>query len=182
MPAMMQTMRGNLAADPTFMAAREATADSPAKKAFAELQVYQNHRVQQPDGSWADSPRGPEKVSVKFFGRDAELVNASNFHQGDPVCVAGTPGEPEAFTTRDGKVQARNVIMGDTVCLDSMRVTAQALKGEAPQNQYTSTATAADTQQQAAGQGYPDQYDGYGAQSQNGFNPQQAGPQAGFAR
>lgn len=182
MPAMMQTMRGNLAADPTFMAAREATAASPAKKAFAELQVYQNHRILQPDGSWADSPKGPEKVSVKFFGRDAELVNASNFHQGDPVCVAGSLGEPEAFTTRDGKVQARNVIMGDTVCLDSMRVTAQALKGGDPQNRYTATAEAAATQQQAAGQGYPDPYNGYGAQAQNGFNPQQAGQQAGFAR
>lgn len=135
MPAMMQTMRGNLAADPTFMPAREATADSPAKKAFAELQVYQNHRVQQPDGSWADSPRGPEKASVKFFGRDAELVNASSFRKGDPVCVAGSLGEPEAFTTRDGNVRARNVIIGDTVCLDSMRVTAQALKGDAQQNQ-----------------------------------------------
>lgn len=182
MPTMMQTMRGNLAADPTFMAAREATADSPAKKAFAELQVYQNHRVLQQDGSWADSPKGPEKVSVKFFGRDAELVSASNFHQGDPVCVAGGLGEPEAFTTRDGKVQARNVIIGDTVCLDSMRVTAQALKGEDPQNQYTATAAAAATQQQDAGQGYADPYNGYGAQAQTGFNPQQAGPQAGFAR
>ena len=182
MPAIMQTMRGNLAADPTFMAAREPTADSPAKKAFAELQVYRNHRVRQPDGSWADSSKGPEKVSVKFFGRDAELVNASNFHQGDPVCVAGSLGEPEAFTTREGKVQARNVIIGDTVCLDSMRVTAQTLKGEAQQNRHASKAEAAATQQQAAGQGYPDPYSGYGAQAQTGFNPQQAGQHAGFAR
>lgn len=182
MPAMMQTMRGNLAADPTYMAAREPTADSPAKKAFAELQVYQNHRVQQPDGSWADSPKGPEKVSVKFFGRDAELVNASNFHKGDPVCVAGSLGEPEAFTTRDGKIRARNVIIGDTVCLDSMRVTSQALKGGAPQNQYASTAAATATRHQTADQGYQDPYDRYGAQAQTGFNPQQAGQQAGFVR
>lgn len=179
MPEMMQTVRGNLAADPRCMPAREATNDSPAKKAFAELQVYRNRREQRPDGSWADSPKGPEKVSVKFFGRSAELVQAANFHKGDPVCVAGASGEPEAFTTKDGRVQARNVIMGETVCLDSLRQTAIALKGESQQNQNTATATATATQQQAAAQGGPDPWEEAQAQTQAvGFTQQQAG----FAR
>lgn len=174
MPQVQQTIRGNLAADPKFYPARPSTETEPERKAYAELQVYRNRREKQADGSWADSPKGPEKVSAKFFGRDAEIVSQAGFSKGDPVCVAGALGDPEAFTTTDGRVRAQTVILGDTVCIDTMRIAA---KDMAHSNGQQNTATFAQNNQQQSipDQQYVDQYNGFAAA------PAQTPQQTGFS-
>jgi hypothetical protein len=134
MPSMQQVVRGNLAADPKYWP-KGVRQDGREHQAYAEATVYRNRRIQQADGTYADSPKGPEKTSVRFFGHDAEMLDASGFKQGDPVVATGTLSDPEAYVDKAGVAQARNVINGDTMSLDSLRITAASQRAEARANQ-----------------------------------------------
>lgn len=129
MASTMTVMRGRLAADPRFFPAHTGQ-DGDQKQAYAEVPVYRSRRVQDSDGQWGEDPRGPEKAKAKFFGRDAELLNAAGFHKGDPVVVTGSQGEPESFITKEGQADSIQVINGDTLNLDSFRITAKKVAEE----------------------------------------------------
>jgi hypothetical protein len=134
MPSMQQVVRGNLAADPKYWP-KGVRQDGREHQAYAEATVYRNRRIQQADGTYADSPKGPEKTSVRFFGHDAEMLDATGFKQGDPVVATGMLSDPEAYVDKAGNAQARNVINGDTMSLDSLRITAASQRAEARANQ-----------------------------------------------
>lgn len=152
MPSMQQVVRGNLAADPKYWP-KGVRQDGREHQAYAEATVYRNRRIQQADGTYADSPKGPEKTSVRFFGHDAEMLDASGFKQGDPVVATGTLSDPEAYIDKAGVAQACNVVNGDTLSLDSLRITAASQRAEARANQasqdYDASFQADAVQQQA---------------------------------
>ena len=134
MPWLRQVVRGNLAADPKYWP-KGVRQDGREHQAYAEATVYRNRRIQQADGTYADSPKGPEKTSVRFFGHDAEMLDATGFKQGDPVVATGALSDPEAYVDKAGNAQARNVVNGDTMSLDSLRITEASQRAEARVNQ-----------------------------------------------
>ncbi|RBP97868.1 hypothetical protein CRD60_04590 [Bifidobacterium aemilianum] len=160
MPNTQQVMRGNLGADPKYFPPK-TRGDGSVQKAYLEAMVYRNRRIQQPDGSWADSPAGPERVTVKFFGQNAELLNAAAFKKGDAVVATGTLGEPDAYISqKDNMAHARTVIIGDTLSSDEIRYQQKA-RFEAQKSQqqtadHSEGASVAQSSEMAAG---PDPWD-----------------------
>ncbi|MCI1644383.1 MAG: hypothetical protein LKI21_07585 [Bifidobacterium crudilactis] len=119
MPQTVSQVRGNLGANPKFFPAN----DAEHRQAYWTANVYTNRRVKGADGNYQDDPRGPEKNTVKFWGRTAETLNRLDLRQGDPVVATGYQGEPEAYISQqDNKPYAHNVLNGVTLCVDSVRV------------------------------------------------------------
>jgi single-stranded DNA-binding protein len=137
-----QVMRGNLASDPKYWPAT-TTEDGRSRQAYGEATIYRNRRIQLKDGTYADSPKGPEKVAVKFWGRDADLMHQAGFKSGDPVVAAGNMGDSDAYADREGNPVARAVINGDSISMDSMRIAASQKAADA--RAATATATVQQT-------------------------------------
>lgn len=147
MPQTQQVMRGNLAANPRFWPARAAE-DGSRRSAYLEAIVYRNVPERDETGAIRHDEAGnvvyrePEKATVKFYGRTAEILHELDFRQGDPVVATGRLGQPDAFISqRDGQAYARTVINGETMQIDAIRE-AQRNSAAAAANESTMTDTA----------------------------------------
>lgn len=129
MPMTQQVMRGNLAADPKYWPA-STREDGRERQAYAEAIVYRNRRVRLDDGSYTDAAKGPEKVAVRFFGRDADDMNAAGFKSGDPVVATGSLADPDAYVDKAGEARARTVINGESLSLDNLRIAGDTRRAE----------------------------------------------------
>lgn len=96
---------GNLTADP------EAGYGKDSGKAYAKLNVAENHRVKAQDGTWTDGPTSFYRVTL--FGRLAE--NAVNsFHKGDAVVVVGDL-TVTSYTRQDSTPAIANEVVADLI-------------------------------------------------------------------
>ncbi|WP_051264348.1 hypothetical protein [Bifidobacterium tsurumiense] len=127
MPQTQQVMRGNLAVNPKFFPAGRGE-DGVQRRAYLEAVVYRSVPRRDQDGNVQRGSDGsvaygdPEKVTVKFWGRNAEVLRDLDLRQGDPVVATGTPGQPDAFISQhDGRAYARTVINGSTLQIDAIR-------------------------------------------------------------
>lgn len=140
MPKTMQVVRGNLAAAPTYWKASTA-ADGSAKPAYLTATVYEDRRIRQQDGSWIDNPAGPTKTTVKFWGASADILAAQNYRQGDAVVVTGRVGEPDAYISdKDHQAHARQVILGDSMQIDTITMSRRAERARQREQQQTQQA------------------------------------------
>lgn len=147
MPQTQQVMRGNLAANPRFWPARAAE-DGSRRSAYLEAVIYRNMPERDESGAIRHDESGnvvyrePEKTTVKFYGRTAEILQGLDFRQGDPVVATGRLGQPDAFISqRDGQAYARTVINGETMQIDAIRE-AQRNNAATAANEAAMTATA----------------------------------------
>lgn len=143
-------MRGNLATNPKFFPAGRAE-DGAQRRAYLEAVVYRSVPRRDQDGNVMHGPDGsavygdPEKVTVKFWGRNAEILRDLDLRQGDPVVATGTPGQPDAFISqRDGRAYARTVINGSTLQIDAIREAQRRERAEAASSGMERAAAASD--------------------------------------
>lgn len=127
MPQTQQVMRGNLAVNPKFFPAGR-TEDGAQRRAYLEAVIYRSVPQRDRDGNVRRDQDGnvvygdPEKVTVKFWDRNAEILHGLDLRQGDPVVATGSLGQPDAYVSqRDGRAYARTVINGSTLQIDAIR-------------------------------------------------------------
>lgn len=150
MPQTQQVMRGYLAVNPKFFPAGR-TDDGAQRRAYLEAVIYRSRPLRDESGDVRRGPDGsveygdPEKVTVKFWGRNAEILHDLDLRQGDPVVATGSLGAPEAFISqRDGRAYARTVINGTTLQIDAIREAQRREAAESASSGMERTAGASD--------------------------------------
>lgn len=114
----MQTVRGNLAANPVFFPERPDE-DGTLMPARWSATILENRRVRDAQGGWTDDPAGPTAVSVNAYGNTAMTLARCDIRRGDPVVAAGTDVHAGAYLTREGAPAARLTLTAQLVCFDT---------------------------------------------------------------
>lgn len=139
----MQTVRGNLAANPVFWPEKpdDRGVMLPARWSAT---VLESRRVRGADGEWRDDPRGPVAVAVNVYGSAAMTLARCDMHRGDPVVAIGEQVRVDSYMTREGEPAARFELTAAAVCFDTILLRRRAERAEDRSRPYAERETVPD--------------------------------------